>query len=272
MEPRIKLLAIDLDDTLLKSDLSLSGANKAAIRAATERGVRVVLASGRNIYSMKRYADELGLTSADDLMICTNGAEIVSIIDSKILYENKMSRSLCEEVVSLSRDFGLSWQIYAEGRILVSQKNQWTQRDTDLTGQPNECIQDRDAWFARGTLKMVLPGDPELIARAYPRFKSHFGARASVLVSKPYFLEVMDPHSDKGYALERVSGMLGVRREQTMAIGDSINDIGMVRWAGLGCAVGNALPELKAAAGLVADAHHEEDAVAWLIEKVGILR
>ena len=84
------------------------------------------------------------------------------------------------------------------------------------------------------------------------------------------FLEVLEAGSDKGIALAWLAEYLGIGREEVMAIGDAHNDIGMIGWAGLGCAVGNAAPEVKSAARLIAEPGHEEDAVAWLIEKAGL--
>lgn len=263
----IRLLAVDLDDTLLKSDLSVSETNRRAISSAREHGIRIVLASGRNIYSMKRYAQELGLTGPDEVMICTNGAEILRFNQNKVLYENKMSPQLCRDVAALLRKLGLPWQIYSDGKIYVSEKNTWTEQDSLLTGQPNILVEDFEPWFCQGQLKFVAPGDPEKVAEACRLLREHFSERASVLTSKPYFLEVLDIGSDKGIALAWLAASLGIPREGVMAIGDAHNDVGMIRWAGLGCAVGNARDEIKAEARLVAEPGHEEDAVAWLLEK-----
>jgi len=220
---------------------------------------------------MKRYAHELGLIGSDEYMICTNGAQILQFNDNKTLYENKMSPELCRAVADLLQTLGLAWQIYMDGKIYVSQKNWWTEQDTRLTGQPNELVEDPDFWFSQGQLKFVVPGEPKLVAQAYRQLKDKFGGQASILTSKPYFLEVLEVGSDKGIALAWLAKHLGIGQAEVMAIGDAENDIGMIRWAGLGCAVGNASREIKAAARLVAEPHHEDDAVAWLLKKAGLL-
>jgi Cof subfamily protein (haloacid dehalogenase superfamily) len=267
----IKLIAIDLDDTLLKTDLSVSDMNRQALATARNRGIRIVLSSGRNIYSMKRYAHELELTGSDELMICNNGAQILQFNEDKTLYENKMSPELCREVAEILKVIGLPWQIYMDGKIYVSIKNFWTEQDTRLTGQPNELVQDPEQWFSQGQLKFVVPGEPELVAKASKILSERFVGRASIITSKPYFLEVLDAGSDKGIALAWLADYLGIQREEVMAIGDAANDLGMIRWAGLGCAVGNAGPDIKAAARLVAEPHHEQDAVAWLLKKAELV-
>jgi Cof subfamily protein (haloacid dehalogenase superfamily) len=263
----IRLIALDLDDTLLDGELRVSRANREAISFALSRGVKVVLASGRNIFSMKRYAEELGLGGPDGLIICTNGAEIVRTATGECLYRNALSPGLCRDAVAAVEEFGLPWQVYEEGRIFVSKRNDWTDLDSKLTGQPNTLITDPEPFFRRGQLKFVCPGLPGSVSDAVLALKNRFPGQISVFTSKPYFLEILDIKSDKGLALERLAAILEIPREAVMAIGDAMNDVGMVRWAGLGCAVGNAINEVKAAAKLVADRRHDQDAVAWLIEK-----
>jgi hypothetical protein len=90
------------------------------------------------------------------------------------------------------------------------------------------------------------------------------------LTSKPYFLEVLPPGADKGSALERLTSMLGLSLARAMAIGDAMNDLGMVRAAGFGCAPANAVPEVKAAARYISLRTNEEDAVADLVERVAL--
>jgi Cof subfamily protein (haloacid dehalogenase superfamily) len=261
----IRLIAIDLDDTLLRADLGISPANREAVSAAAAAGVKVVLASGRNIHSMGAYAEELGIGGAAGFLICTNGAEIVR--GGETIFRNPIAYAECREAVDVVEERGLSWQVYEGGSIHVSRANEWTDLDSKLTGQPNLVIDDPEPFFRRGQLKFVCPGEPKAVSAAAQALSERFRGRLSILVSKPYFLEILDIGSDKGLALERVAALLGFARGEVMAIGDALNDLGMVRWAGLGCAVGNAVPAVKEAATLVADRGSEEDAVAWLIRR-----
>jgi hydroxymethylpyrimidine pyrophosphatase-like HAD family hydrolase len=96
------------------------------------------------------------------------------------------------------------------------------------------------------------------------------GERAIVLTSKPYFLEVLPPGADKGSALIRLADMLGLPMSGTMAIGDAMNDLGMLRAAGYGCAPANATPEIRAAARYISLCTNEEDAVADLVRRIAL--
>ena len=266
----VDLIALDLDDTLLRSDLAISEANKRALAMALAAGIRIVLSSGRNVHSMRAYAEELGLLGPDDYMICSNGAEIMHSASGRMLEERRLDPSLCREIADAIEERGFPWQIYEAGMIHVSSPNAWALEDSRLTGQPSILVEDREEFFARGTAKFVVPGEPDGISRLVVELKELFGERVGVLTSKPYFLELLAPDADKGSALEHLAAMLGVPLERTMAIGDAMNDLGMVRAAGFGCAPANAIPEVKAAARYISSRTNEDDAVADLVERIAL--
>jgi Cof subfamily protein (haloacid dehalogenase superfamily) len=269
---RIDLIAIDLDDTLLRADLTISDRNKAALAEASARGIRVVLASGRNVHSMRAYAEELGLVGPGDYMICSNGAEILHSASGRILDERRLDPALCREIAEAIDERGYPWQIYEEGIIHVSETNAWALEDSRLTGQPSILVEDREEFFSRGLVKFVVPGEAEGISLLMAELTALFAGRAIVLTSKPYFLEVLPLGADKGSALERLVGMLGLSMSGAMAVGDAMNDLGMVVAAGYGCAPANAIPEVKSAARYISERTNEEDAVADLVERLALPR
>ena len=268
----VELIAIDLDDTLLRADLTISEGNKRALREAAGRGIRVVLSSGRNLYSMRHYAEDIGILGPGDYMICSNGAEIVHALSGRVLDEQRLDPQLCRDVAREIESRGFPWQIYEEGIIHVSRPNSGALLDAKLTGQPVILVEDREAFFARGLLKFVVPGSPEDIARLLPELKASLSGRANVLTSKPYFLEVLSLEADKGLGLKRLAAMVDLPLERIMAIGDAMNDLGMLQAAGIGCAPANAIPEVKAAVGFVSGRTNEEDAVADLVERLALGR
>jgi Cof subfamily protein (haloacid dehalogenase superfamily) len=265
---KVDLIAIDLDDTLLRTDLTISDVNKRALAKAQAAGIRVVLASGRNVHTMRAFAEELGLVGPGDYMICSNGAEIIHSASGRVLDERRLDPEFCREVARALDGRGLPWQIYEEGIIHVSEPNDWAFEDSRLTGQPTILVEDREEYFARGLIKFVVPGEPARMAELVRELSALFGDRAIVLTSKPFFLEVLAPGADKGSALERLTAMQGLAMSGVMAVGDAMNDLGMLRAAGYPCAPANAIPEAKAAARYVSRRTNEEDAVADLIERV----
>lgn len=264
----IGLLALDLDDTLLQADLTISAANRNAVTRARESGVRIVLASGRNIHSMMDYAYDLGLRVPDEWLIASNGAELVNAETGTIEESVLLDSALCMEIAEEVDRAGFPWQVYDSGSILCSRITEWAELDSAFTGQPVELAGNRNQLFSRGQVKFVIPGEPECIAKLQLEMKKKFSTRAEVLTSKPYFLEVLPQGADKGNALIRLAEKLDLKMENVMAIGDAMNDVGMIKAAGWGCAPANALDSVKKVAKIIAPVDHERDAVAWLIDTV----
>ena len=259
---RFDLIALDLDDTLLHGDLSISEANRLALARAHAGGAKIVLASGRTIHSMRKYAELLGLVSPDDFIVATNGAEIVETSTGRVLSESRIDEALCLEIVQAVEALGFPWQIYVGGRILYRGWNRWTEEDMRLTGMPSEAIRDVGAALSGGQLKFVVPGDPGLLSSARDRLAKRFGDRTALVISKPYFLEFLPAGVDKGRALADLVRRFRLKRERVLAMGDAMNDIAMLEYAGFSCAPANAIPEAKSVASWVSALTNDEDFVA----------
>jgi len=262
----IRLVALDLDDSLLRQDLSISEANIQACREVMRRGVRVVLASGRTERSMLKYARMLGASGPGEYLISYNGAKILDLETGVHLYERRMPPELCRLTAGLLVERGFPFQFYLdEGRIVTTLRNRWTEEDSRLTGLPIEVMADPGPYLDRGQLKFVVAGEPAALRTLLRELSSLLDGRAEVMISKPYFLEVLSAGTDKGTALEILANRLGIPMESVLAVGDAQNDLGMVRKAGYGCAPANAIPVVKKAARYVSPRSHEEDAVAEIL-------
>lgn len=262
----IRLVALDLDDSLLRQDLSISEANAEACRKAMGQGVRVVLASGRTERAMLKYARMLGAEGPGEYLISYNGAKILDLGSGEHLYERRIPPETCRRTAALLSERGFPYQFYMdEGRIVTTVRNCWTEEDSRLTGLPIEVMEDPGPYLDRGQLKFVVAGEPGALQVLRGELSALLEGRAEVLISKPYFLEVLSAGTDKGTALEVLADRLGIPLESVLAVGDAQNDLGMVRTAGWGCAPSNAIPSVKAAARYVSPRSHEEDAVAEIL-------
>lgn len=265
-KPTVRLLALDLDDTLLNEDLRISAGNRKAILAAERQGVHVVLASGRATESLQVFGRELGMDRREGYFIAYNGSSIVESDTGTEEWGVKVDQETIAEAWDLAHELGQAIQTYVPGGILVSQDNEYTRKDTELTGIPSRVV-DRAEFLAAARVKLLLPGEPRSLDPVEARFKQVFAGRANMFRSKPFFFEFMRPEADKGLALERLAGLHGIPREQVMACGDSWNDEGMLRWAGLPVAMANAAPGIKAICRWVTTRSHNEDGVAEAIER-----
>ncbi|MDA8426368.1 MAG: Cof-type HAD-IIB family hydrolase [Treponema sp.] len=268
----VDLIALDLDDTLLREDLSVSEENRRALAEAESAGIKLVLASGRNIYSMRHYASLLGLDGPGDYLICSNGAEIIESQSGRVIDLRLLSPELCREVAAAIEERGFPWHMYDGGTIYVNRRTPWAESDSRRTGQPLVQIEEGEGFFAKGQVKFVVPGEPEAVAGLLKELAALFRGRAEVFTSKPYFLEVLPLEADKGAALGRLAAKLGIAMDRVMTIGDAMNDYTMIKAAGWGCAPANALPEIKAVARFVSDRSNEEDAVADIVRRIALGR
>lgn len=259
----IKLVAIDLDDTLLDNSRVVSPRACAAIRAAVAGGVTVTLATGRMYRSALPYARQLEL---DVPLVTYNGALIKCSGSGETLLHRPLDAGTAAEVLAFFRERGWYVQVYLDDTLYV--------RERDANARYYETISGVDA-VAVGDALWTLPGEPtKLLALAEPdriqeinaAVAAAFGDRVYTAVSKAFYLEITHPGVNKGVALDFLAGRLGIGREAVMAIGDSINDLDMIGYAGLGVAMGNANPRVKAAAQAVTAAN-DADGVAEAIEK-----
>ncbi|NNM68147.1 MAG: HAD family phosphatase [Spirochaetales bacterium] len=263
----IQLIALDLDDTLLKTDLTISERNLQAIKKAEERGILVVLASGRTIRSMQRYVSVLGLDSKPGYIISDNGSTLSSTLPAEILVSHVLESSLMGRLFEAFEKFDLPVQVYHQGKILVTKENPHTHIDEKLSGYQrlvNPRLKHEIPFLPS---KLVIPGDPEILPGVLLKVREQFGHQINAFISKPYFLEVLPAGADKGSALQAICERTGIPSENVLAFGDAANDLGMIRWAGWGVAMANAIPELKLIARLVTRNNNENDGVAEILEQ-----
>jgi Cof subfamily protein (haloacid dehalogenase superfamily) len=262
----LRLLAVDVDGTLVGRDLCPSPRVTEAVRRATDGGLCVTLASGRGFPSLVRLISLLDLRAP---VIGYQGAEIRDAESGKILYQATLPADLVEEVLSIPS--GLEVTIHADDRVYLQALRRERSFYDWAFGLPVEIVADFHRVLRRDPLKFLIIGEPDVLDRYEPTLRVRFAGRLQVVRSHHLFLEGVALGVSKGSALTRVAEMLGVDREATVAVGDQDNDISMIRWAGLGVAMGNATAKVKAAADVIAPPV-EEDGLAWVIETAMLRR
>jgi Cof subfamily protein (haloacid dehalogenase superfamily) len=266
MKP-IRLIALDLDDTLLRTDLSISFRTRKAIKRCLAAGINIVLASGRAYKSVYHYAKMLSLQKNSSYLICGNGSIIQEAATGKIVDQATLPPKPALAAFDLVDAEGFAVQIYEGDLAYVSRKNEFAIYEKSLTGM-QQTIPDnfREMVFA-GCHKLVIPGDPMLLRQLEVILRNFVGDEVTIFTSKPYYLEILPPETDKGTALAKVAALLGIEQDAVMAAGDSMNDEAMIRWAGLGIAMRNGDERIKKAAKLVTEKSNDEDGLARVIEQ-----
>jgi hypothetical protein len=268
----VRVLAVDLDDTLLRQDLTISDADQDALRKAEAAGVTVLLASGRVPESIEPYSVQLGMDRREGYMIAANGALLLRSDTHQRLFERTVPVELALRVFHEVDSHELPIIVYQGRSIRASRENRWVIEDTRLSKFPAIVEPDYSSFLQHAELlKLAVAADPSIIAEIEPAMRTQFAPELEVTTTKPFFLEFLPKGVDKGEALRHLISFLDVAPEEVMAVGDSMNDLGMVREAGISVAVANACDEVKAAADIVLERNHEQDAVAEAIHRL-ILR
>lgn len=259
-----KLLAIDLDDTLLRDDVTIHPDVFKAIEELKER-VEVVISTGRMYRSAVQYAEELQLNGP---VISYNGALVKRAGDGKVLEEHFLQMQLAEEILEFGRIKGIYANIYIDDRLYYLGNAKLGEYYSKISRVSITPLTEEISGFEKPPTKLLfIDFDPEIIKNLEIELKARYGGETAITRSKPIFLEVVPPGISKGRALRNLVKSLSISREEVVAIGDSPNDRDMIQWAGLGVAMANAYEEIKEVADYVTRATNNEGGVKEVIDR-----
>lgn len=260
----IKLIASDMDDTLLSSKCEISLRNEAAIKKALAAGKIFLLATGRMYVSVKPYAERLQL---DVPLVTYNGALVKGSLSGKVFYEHKMKLATANEVLAYCRKNGYYLQLYVGDSILIHTENECSRMYSKISGIQTTAIGDAVYHTDEAPYKILVMTKADEFQEVWRKFAETFQGRLDVTSSKDNFLELMEPGINKWEAVKSVAASYGVKPKEIMCIGDSNNDIKMIANAGIGVAVANAKDAVKAHAKIIT-ASNDNDGVALVIESI----
>ncbi len=261
--PDIRLIAVDLDHTLLDHDLRVPERNRRALAAAAERGATVAIATGRTHESAERFALELGL---DAPVISYNGAMIRRPGELEPMRHVPLPADLAAEIVERLVREQIDF-IYFHDNVLHAQRfDHWAWEYLERTGDRPVVTGDMRRLAGAEPTKILLMGSPEETLERYELFAREYRGRVYATVSLPQYVELLHPEATKAGALRWLAGHLGVPMKSTMALGDSLNDLEMVQAAGVGVFMAAADEKLRAQADFVPDS--AEGGVAEAVERL----
>ncbi len=261
----IRLLAFDLDGTVLSEQFVISPRVMAAIQEAKARGVCVTIATGRPPGVTLPYAEMINVNAP---ILCLQGGLVYDTTARRALRHLTLPHILACELIEMERAYP-QWQVvaYLNGDMFMSSKRYDDTFYESLLGKDYSLHTDVCGALAGGDPDKVLfiiePPDAGLILSALGRL---VGERASVVQSHARFIEVNPLGATKGAGLAWLAQYLSIPRERVMAIGDQDNDTSMIEWAGVGVAMGNGSPAAQAVADWIAPPIHE-DGAAVAIER-----
>lgn len=258
-----KLIAIDIDDTLINDDKEVTPGTQQALEEAVAQGVIVTLATGRAYAGAHKLARQTGLNVP---IITYQGALIKNLLDEKVLYERYFPMDAAIKLFNYCIEHNLHLQTYIDDKLYAREENQKLIDYTQLNGTEYFVEPDFIKVIKQPTPKMLIIDDPDYLDEIIPELRELLGDEVHITKSKPHFLEFMHKEGTKGHALKFLSAHFGCELSQTIAIGDSWNDHEMLEVAGLGVAMGNAIPALKEIADYIT-ASNNEDGIKQVIDK-----
>ena len=251
----IKLIATDLDNTLLDKDGSVPPETVAALAKAEEKGVTVTVATGRSFASARGVAEMIG---GNGLAICYNGSQIRRLADGMVLYSGCVDQDVQQAIIEFVHERGLYLQMYDNDEIVVETLRLDMHNDPDLKFASHREVGDflKEPLF--DTPKMMIAADPAEVPALQAELEEMFAGRIFCAQSEPHLIEIMPAAVNKGTALAALCQEMGIRREEIMALGDNTNDMHLLQAAGLAIAVANAVPRLQEYADYVCKGERSE--------------
>lgn len=269
-----KIIALDLDGTLTRSDKKISEHTRDVLIEAQKKGMKVVLASGRPTNGMGYLADELRMSEYGGTVLAFNGGEITDWETKKILNQVVLPDEALPLLHGFAKAKGFTIMTYCGKQIFtVEEGNKYVMQSAFRNRMEIVVVDD----FLKATKewgklpKCMIVGAPDKLEKFEQEM--HEYAKGQPLLqnidffrSEPYYLEIVPKGIDKGECLQIVLDHYGMKRDELIACGDAFNDMGMIRFAGLGVAMGNAQDCVKAVADYITDSN-ENDGVAKVVEK-----
>ena len=245
MSRNIRLLAVDLDGTLLSSERKPVEISVEALRRARDAGIMVVLASGRVAPSVRYFAKLVGL---DAPIVCANGSHVLDANDSDI-YHLGLAPEVLTTLTEYADETSTHLNIYARERLMFHRDSGWVDMYRKRVGMMEPTLASSEELIGLEATKLMLVDTPENIPGHIAQTKVLLhGLKVRLVQSEPEYLEFLHPDADKGSGLQAICDRYGIPQCETAAIGDYWNDLEMIRWVGFSAAIGNATPDVVSAA------------------------
>ncbi len=264
-----RLIACDLDETLLSSDGSISKRNIEAIKKASSMGVKFVLATGRGFISVQDTLKTLGLYNKEnEYVISYNGGGITENKDNRLLHFEGISFDLAQELYRRGLEYGLCVHVHTLDMVYVY----------DFTQEERDYLSNRIAATETFERNLDFLSGQDIIKVIYMNFDYNYLHHieeelkniiqdVDVSYSSNRYMEFNHKGVNKGAGLKILAGLLNIPIEETIAVGDNYNDLSMIKAANLGIGVHNTVEKMKQECDYITKGTNDEDAIAEIIEK-----
>lgn len=257
-----KVLVLDIDGTLTNSKKEISDKTRRAIWNTLEHGHKVILASGRPTPGMRRYEEELELAKNGGYLLSFNGARIVDCRTGEVVYQRTIPLSIIPSLYAFARDNGCGLVTYFGDRIISAfEPDEYVELESRINNMEIKVVNNFKSYVDFDINKCLLTAPVDKAPEFEKQLQEKYGDQVSIYRSEPFFIEVMPQNVDKATSLDRMLESVGLTRDNAICCGDGFNDISMIKYAGLGVAMGNAQPAVKEVADLITGTNDEDGLV-----------
>ncbi len=260
----IRIIAMDLDGTLVKGEHGITPRVRRAIDDARAAGLGITIATGRMFQSARRFADDLQVTLP---IICYQGSLVRDPVTGKTYQHEVLPTGPAQAAIEFARQRGLHVNAYIHDELYMEADTPEGRFYAASSNVPITFVDDLAEAVTVGSTKLVFVMDEARVLDAIADMDGRFGPAVQATRSHPRFAEIVRRDVNKGRALARVAAVAKVSLDQTMGIGDNLNDLDLVRAAGIGVAMGDGDPRVVAAADWITG-RYEDDGVAQAIERL----
>lgn len=264
---KYKLLVLDLDGTLTNSKKEITRHTKETLIKAQEAGLKVVLASGRPTYGVAPLANELELQKYEGYILAYNGGKIIDWKTRELMYEKQLDSDLLPYLYRCAKENDFAIVTYENEYVLTEKPDdEYVLKEALLNVMKIKKVDNFLEAVKHPITKCLIVGEPSRLALLEKEMYEKLKDRMGVFRSEPYFLELVPKGIDKAQSLSVLLEVIGMTKNEMIAIGDGFNDLSMIQYAGLGIAMENAQDVVKQAADFIT-LSNEEDGVAYAVEK-----
>ena len=266
---RFDLLVLDVDGTLHNSHREISDATKNALIEAQKRGKTIAIASGRSIAGIRQTASAISLEEYGGYVIAYNGTTVINCKTGECIYNQTLPADLIAPVYEEAAKLQVAIMAYRDSAkeiIVAGGVTDYVAADAAAS-----CVTIRETeQFVKELSfpinKIFVSGEPDKMKEVERILQRKFGSVLNVFRSDPYYVELLPKYTDKGVAVDKLVKYMDITKERVMCVGDSNNDLPMLRYAGMGVAMGNASDRIKEQADYVTDSN-DDDGIVKVIEK-----
>lgn len=264
----IKLIAFDLDGTLLDMKHQLHDKTIEAVKKVRQKEIRTLVATGRMYCSAKPHTDKLNVI---DPVITYNGALVVDPQKNEEIFHSPIPFEIAKKITKMVIENEYHLQLYIDDQLFVAEENHFTDTYEEISGIKAQAVGDLDQFLAEEPTKMLIIEEDEDKQVEINNFLiENFAEEIELSSSYPSFFEITKKGMSKAVPLKKLAAEYGLKREEIMAFGDGLNDLKMLQWAGIGVAMENAHPHLQEIADDIAPDHNELGIARYLKQHFNI--